>query len=420
MRSLLEELFQAALRAADPEILIRTGLPRRPGGRVAVVGAGKASAAMAREVERRWGPGISGIVVVPYGYAARCAGVEVLEAGHPHPDAAGREAARRVLALARELAAGDTMLALISGGGSALLAAPAPGIALSEKRAVGDALLRSGASIAEFNTVRKHLSAIKGGRLAAAAFPAHTVALAISDVPGDDPATIASGPTVADPSTREDARGVLARYGIEPPPAVAAHLEAESSETPKPGESSLAASEFRLLGGPRASLEAAASLCRRRGYAAEILGDAIQGEARAVAAHMADRVRETRREGGRRALLSGGEVTVTVRGAGRGGPNAEFSLALAIELGGLPGAHAIACDTDGLDGVGGHAGAVIGPKTLRRAASLGLDPRAALAANDAHGFFAALGDLVVTGPTRTNVSDFRAIIVEGAKDGARE
>ena len=414
-RTLLHDLFSAALAAADPARAVPRFLPDPPAGRCMVVGAGKAAAAMARAVETNWrgDPArLSGLVVTRYGHGVPCQRIEVVEAAHPVPDAAGREAAERILRLVGGLGADDLVLCLISGGGSALLAMPAAGLSLADKQAVNRALLRSGAAIGEMNCVRKHLSAIKGGRLAAAAAPARVVSLLISDVPGDDPAIIASGPTVADPTTVADARAILARYGIEPPAAVRAHLAAAADETPKPGDPRLANSEIHIIARPQDSLEAAAAAAREAGITPVILGDAIEGEAREVARAMAESARQTARE--KKApcvLLSGGETTVTVRGQGRGGRNAEFLLALAIALDGAPGIHALACDTDGIDGSEDNAGALIAPDTLARAAALGLDPQARLDDNDGYGVFSALGDLVMTGPTLTNVNDFRAILI---------
>jgi hydroxypyruvate reductase len=332
------------------------------------------------------------------------------------PDAAGRAAAARILALAEAAGPDDLVLCLISGGASSLLTLPAPGLSLGDKQAVNRALLASGADIGQMNVVRRHLSAIKGGRLAAAAHPATVVSLLISDVPGDDPAVIGSGPTVPDPSTFADARRILAQHGIEPPAAVRAHLEAAREETPKPGDPRLAAAETILVAGPQASLEAAAARARERGLTPLILGDAIEGEAREVAKVMAGIALQARRHRQPAAppcvLLSGGETTVTVRGRGRGGRNAEFLLALAVQLKGAAGISALAADTDGIDGSEDNAGALVTPDTLARARALGLDAAERLADNDGHGFFSALGDLVVTGPTLTNVNDFRAILVD--------
>ncbi len=411
----LRDLFDAAVARADPRLAVPGHLPARPEGRTVVIGAGKAAAAMARAVEDHWSGPLEGLVVTRYGHGVACRQVEVVEAAHPVPDAAGRQAAERILAMVRGLTADDLVICLISGGGSALLALPAPGLTLAHKQEVNRLLLRSGADIAQMNCVRKHLSAIKGGRLAAAAAPARVVTLIISDVPGDDPASIASGPTVADPTSFADARAILARYEIVPPAPVRAHLEAGAEETPKPGDARLAGTETVLIARPRDALEAAAARARDAGIEPLILGDAIEGEAREVARDMAGSARQAARHGRPAAppcvLLSGGETTVTLRGKGRGGRNAEFLLALALALDGAPGIFALACDTDGIDGTEDNAGALIGPETLVRARAAGLDPEALLADNDGYGFFAALGDLVVTGPTRTNVNDFRAILV---------
>ena len=412
---LLRDLFDAAVARADPRLAVPRHLPARPEGRTVVIGAGKAAAAMARAVEDHWSGPLEGLVVTRYGHGVACRRVEVVEAAHPVPDAAGRQAAERILALVRGLTADDLVICLISGGGSALLALPAPGLTLAHKQEVNRLLLRSGADIAQMNCVRKHLSAIKGGRLAAAAAPARVVTLIISDVPGDDPASIASGPTVPDPTSFADARAILARYEIVPPAPVRAHLEAGAEETPKPGDARLTRAETVLIARPRDALEAAAARARDAGIEPLILGDAIEGEAREVARDMAGSARRAARPGRPVAppcvLLSGGETTVTLRGKGRGGRNAEFLLALALALDGAPGIFALACDTDGIDGTEDNAGALIGPETLVRARAAGLDPEARLADNDGYGFFAALGDLVVTGPTLTNVNDFRAILV---------
>jgi glycerate-2-kinase len=334
------------------------------------------------------------------------------------PDANGEAAARALLEAVAGLGPDDLVIALVSGGGSALLTLPAPGLTLADKQAVNRALLKSGADIGEMNCVRKHLSAIKGGRLAAAAFPARLLALAISDVPGDDPAVIASGPTVADPTTFAEARAVLAKYGITEPAAVLAHLARAADETPKPGDPRLARAELRLIATPRTSLEAAARVAEAEGVRPLILGDALEGEAREVARVLAAIARSARRHGhpvpAPCVLLSGGETTVTVKGQGKGGRNVELLLALAVALRGEPGVWALAADTDGIDGAEPVAGAVLRPDSLDRAAAAGLDAKAMLARNDAHPFFAALGDQVVTGPTLTNVNDFRAVLVDGA------
>jgi hydroxypyruvate reductase len=416
--ALLRAMFDAAVAAALPYRIVPARLPSPPKGRTIVLGAGKASAAMAKAVEDHWNGPLEGLVVTRYGHAVPCDRIEIVEAAHPVPDAAGRAAAERILRLARDAGPDDLVLCLISGGGSALLALPAEGLTLEDKQAVNKALLASGADIGQMNTVRRHLSAIKGGRLAAAAHPAKVVSLLISDVPGDDPGAIASGPTVADPTTFADARAILARHGVEPPPAVRAHLERAAGETPKPGDRRLAGAETILVAAPQASLEAAAEVARRAGVAPLILGDALEGEAREVGRVMAGIALQVRVRcqpaGPPCALLSGGETTVTVRGqGGRGGRNTEFLLGLAVQLHGLEGVWAIAGDTDGIDGSEDNAGAIVTPDALERARALGLKPVELLARNDAYGFFQALGDLVVTGPTLTNVNDFRAVLVAG-------
>ncbi len=416
---LLRRMFDAAVAAALPAGVVGRHLPERPKGRTIVLGAGKASAAMAAAVEAAWaegGPGrLEGLVVTRYGHAVPCERIEIVEAAHPVPDAAGHAAAARMLEMARSVGPDDLVLCLISGGGSALLALPAEGITFADKQRVNAALLRSGADIAEMNTVRRHLSRIKGGRLAAAAHPARVVTLVISDVPGDDPAAIASGPTVADPTTFAEAGAILARHGIETPPSVTAHIAAAREETPKPGDPRLATASTRMIATPRMSLDAAAAVAREAGITPLILGDALEGEAAEVGKLMAGIARAAATTGhplpAPCVLLSGGETTVSVRGAGRGGRNVEFLLSLAVALNGAPGVFALAGDTDGIDGGGPAAGAIVTPDTLDRARALGLDPRAMLAANDAHPLFEALGDSVVTGPTLTNVNDFRAILV---------
>ncbi|RWR49367.1 glycerate kinase [Sinirhodobacter ferrireducens] len=410
----LRAMFDAAVAAADPMRVIPAALPPRPGGRVVVVGAGKASARMAEAVEAAWGP-CEGLVITRYGYGRPCRGIEIVEAAHPVPDAAGVAATRRMLDLLASLGEDDFVLALISGGGSALLCAPVPGLTLAEKQAVTTALLASGAPIDRINTLRKHLSAVKGGQLAAAAWPARMLALVISDVPGDDLAFIASGPTVGDGSTVEEARAVLARYGIAVPEVVRAALS-QGSGVLAPGDARLARTETRIVAAPSQSLAAAAEVARAAGCEVRLLGDAIEGEAAvqgAGQAALARQIAATRRAGDPPVvLLSGGECTVTLAGAdGRGGPNAEFTLAALLALDGAPGIWAIACDTDGVDGAEEVAGALIGPATLAAAAARGLDARAALARHDAHGFFGAAGAQVVTGPTLTNVNDFRAVLI---------
>jgi len=419
-RAALRRMFEAAVRAADPRAVLAPHLPEPPAkGRVVVVGAGKSAAVMAQAVEAAWPEvPLSGLVVTRYGHAVPTRRVEVVEASHPVPDAAGEAAARRILAMMGGLTAEDLVLFLVSGGGSALLALPAPGLTLADKQAVNRALLASGATIHEMNCVRRHLSAIKGGRLAAAAHPARVVTLAISDVPGDDPAVIASGPTVPDPTTFAEARAIVARYGIALPEAVARHLEAAAEETPKPGDPRLARAEFRLIATPHMALGAAAEAARGLGLTPLILGDALEGEAREVGTVLAGIARSVRAHGLPVAppavLLSGGETTVTIRAAGppgQGGRNTECLLGAALALAGAPGVWGLMADTDGIDGIGDAAGAVATPDTLARARAAGRDPRAALDAHDSGGLFAALGDTVVTGPTLTNVNDFRALLI---------
>ncbi len=416
----LRSLFDAALAAADPQLALAEHIPAAVTGRTVVTGAGKAAAAMAQAFAARWPGPLEGLVLTRYGHALPCERIEICEGGHPVPDAAGERAARRMIELAHKLGPDDQLVFLASGGGSALLTLPAPGLSLADKQAVTRALLRSGASIGEINTVRKHLSAIKGGRLAAAAAPAQIVTLAISDVPGDDPAVIASGPTVPDPTTFADARAVLAKYGIGEPRAVLRHLETAAEETPKPGDPVFARARFQLVASPQGALRAAAAAAMRQNVVPIVLSDRIEGEAREVArvhAALALQLRAGEFRVGNdvvrppAVLLSGGETTVTVAGAGRGGRNVEFLLALAVALNGAGDITALACDTDGIDGTENNAGAILYPESIARAAALGVSAKAALADNDGYGFFAALGDLVVTGPTLTNVNDFRAILV---------
>ncbi len=414
-RSLLRKMFEAAIDAAQPAHCVPLHLPEPARGRLIVIGAGKASAAMARALEESWPGELSGLVVTRYGYAIPCRRIEIVEAAHPVPDAAGVAAAQRIRALVQGLDADDTVLCLISGGGSSLLALPLAGLTLADKQDVNRGLLKSGASISEMNCVRRHLSAIKGGRLAAACHPARVLNLMISDVPGDNPIDIASGPTVADPSTCADALAIIRRYGITVPPAVLDILESGRGESIKPGDAHLARVETRLIATPQLALEAAAGVARQAGVAAHILGDAIEGEARDVGKVMAGIARQVVGRGQPFTtpcvLLSGGETTVTVRGHGRGGRNVEFLLALAVALDGQRGIYAIAGDTDGVDGQEEIAGAWLAPDTLARAWAKGIRPVASLDNNDGHGFFAALGDSVITGPTLTNVNDFRAILV---------
>ena len=415
-RVLLRQMFDAAIASAQPALCVPPHLPAAPRGRLIVVGAGKASAAMARAVEQNWSGPLSGLVVTRYGYAVPCESIDIVEAAHPVPDMAGMHAAQRMLERVRYLSEEDLVLCLFSGGGSALLPLPAPGLDLDSKQAVSRALLACGATISEMNCVRRHLSAIKGGRLAAACHPARALTLLISDVPGDRPVDIASGPTVADPTTCADALAIVRRYGIELPGPVREVLESGRGESVKPGDPRLARSQVRMIAAPQMALEAAADVARAAGVTAHILGDAIEGEARDVGkvfAGMASQVADRNQPfGAPCVLLSGGETTVTVRGSGRGGRNVEFLLSLAVALEGHPRIHALAGDTDGVDGQEEIAGGCIGPDSLARAWSRGLHPKDMLDNNDGHGFFSALGDSVITGPTLTNVNDFRAILIE--------
>ncbi|MBM3543593.1 MAG: glycerate kinase [Alphaproteobacteria bacterium] len=411
---LLKAMFTAAVDAALPSLCVPAHLPQRPKGRTVIIGAGKASGAMAKALEDAWDGPLEGLVVTRYGYRVPTKRLEVVEAAHPVPDAAGREAARRIFDLVQGLTADDLVLCLISGGGSALLALPAEGVSLEDKQAVNKALLKSGATISEMNVVRKHLSAIKGGRLAAAAHPAKIVALMISDVPGDDPSIIASGPTVPDPSTNKDALAIIDKYAIEVPASVRALLH-KNDETPKPGDKRLASVENIMIATPQASLEAAAEVARKAGVTPVILGDSIEGEARDVALVHAGIAKQCAMRGQPAeppcVLISGGETTITLKGKGKGGRNTEFLLALAIALNGMKDIYALAGDTDGIDGSEDNAGALIMPDTLARAEKAGLNAKAMLADNDPWGFFNGLGDLLVTGPTLTNVNDFRAILI---------
>lgn len=415
-RAFLTSLFDAALTAADPARHLAAHLPPRPKGRIVIVGAGKAAAAMAAAVEAAWDdPRLSGLVICPYGHSVPTRRIEVAEAGHPVPDIAGFKAATRMLALLDGLSEDDLVLALISGGGSSLMSLPARGLSLDDKRAVNRGLLLSGAPIAEMNCVRKHLSAVKGGRLALAAWPAPIHALLVSDVPGDDPAVIASGPTVADPTEGRQALEIIRRHRIEVPFAVLQHLKRPSEETPKAGDERLSRSTFAIVTRPAEALLAAAEAARAAGVTPILLGDAIEGEAREVAKAIAGMALSAARLGMPAeppcVLLSGGECTVTVKARGKGGPNGEFALALGLALDGRNNISAIACDTDGLDGASGAAGAIILPDSLARARSKNIDPHAILAQNESSGFFGPLDDLVLTGPTRTNVNDFRAVFI---------
>lgn len=413
----LRKLFDAATDAALPQKCVPAFLPDAPKGRTIVIGAGKAAAAMARAVEDHWHGSLEGLVVTRYGHGVPTKHIEVIEASHPVPDQAGVDASKRILAAVQGLSADDLVLCLISGGGSSLLSLPALGIALKDKQALTSALLRSGATIVEMNCVRKHLSAIKGGRLAMACHPARVVSLIISDVPGDDLSSIASGATVPDPSTYAQAREVLKKYSITPTAAIAQLLDDEPDETPKPGDPRFANIENVLIATPQKSLEAAAKVAAAAGYTPMILSDRIEGESRDIAEMHGAIARQVLAHGqplkGPAVVLSGGETTVTIRTqGGRGGRNAEFMLAMAVSLGGQTGIYGIACDTDGIDGSEDNAGAMIGPDTLARAEALGMNAKTYLANNDAYSFFEGLNDLVMSGPTLTNVNDFRAIIIE--------
>ncbi|MHB1429851.1 MAG: glycerate kinase type-2 family protein [Rhodocyclaceae bacterium] len=417
-QTFLRGLFDTAVAAVSPALCLPPHLPPPPRGKTVVIGAGKAAAAMAAAVEAHWPADapLSGMVVTRYGHGAPTTRIRVVEAAHPVPDAAGEQAARAMFELVKGLTADDLVLCLISGGGSALLALPAAGLTLADKQAVNKALLRSGANIHEMNCVRKHLSAIKGGRLALACAPARVVTLGISDIPGDDASVIASGPTVADPTTREQALAILAKYRIDITPNVRARLELPDCETPKPGDPRLANCETHVIATAQQALQAAAAFARRNGVTPLVLGDSIEGESRDIAYMHAAIARQIFRheEPAMRpcVILSGGETTVTVRGDGRGGRAAEFLLALASVLDADKlGAWALACDTDGIDGTEDNAGAWFGPDIAARAAECRLASADFLARNDGYGYFAALDRLIVTGPTRTNVNDFRAIFL---------
>ncbi len=406
-KDFLRDLFDKAVAVADPMQSLAAALPPRPEGRVLVIGAGKASARMAEAVEAEWGP-CEGLVITRYGYARGCQGIEIVEASHPVPDAAGEVATKRLLTLLNTVGEGDFVLALISGGGSALLCAPADGISLKDKQDLTAKLLASGAPIGTINGIRKEISSVKGGRLAVAAYPAQMLALMISDVPGDDPSDIASGPTVGYSGDADRALKALRKWGVVPAPSITAFLEA-GGDPVLPDDPRLVRTRNVIYAAPSQSLESAAEQARAAGYSVEILGDSIEGEARDVAVAHATRALQTAPG---TVILSGGELTVTRRGDGVGGPNAEYALALATALNGNNNIHAIACDTDGVDGAAEVAGAVVGPDTLNKAREMGLDPQDFLDRNDAHTFFDRIGDQVVTGPTLTNVNDFRAIFRE--------
>lgn len=417
-RAALRTLFDAAVAAADPRVVLARHLPERPSGRVLVLGAGKSAAVMAAAVEAAWPDAdLSGLVVTRYGHGHPTSRIEVAESSHPVPDEAGARAAQRMLALAASAQAGDLVLFLVSGGGSSLTTLPVAGLSLADLIAVNKALLASGATIHEMNCIRRHLSAFSGGRLAAAAHPARVVTLAISDVPGDDPTVIASGPTVPDPSTFAEARALVAHYRMALPPAVTAHLAAATEESPKPGDPRLPTPDYRFIATPLMALHAAAERARPLGLTPLILGDALEGEARELGTALAGIALSARAHGhpipAPCVLLSGGETTVTLRSPtpGRGGRNAECLLGATLALSATPGIHALMADTDGIDGSEDNAGAIATPDTLPRARAAGLDPRALLAAHDSHRLFATLGDLVTTGPTLTNVNDFRALLI---------
>jgi glycerate 2-kinase len=421
-RELLESLFRTAVAAAHPSHCLSPNLPEPPPrGRLIVLAAGKAAGSMTQAAEQHYlgrvaDDRLAGIAVTRHGYGRPTRHIPVVEAGHPVPDEAGLKGTERALALAQAAGADDLVLVLLSGGASANWIAPAAGITLAEKQAVTRALLRSGAAIGDMNALRKHLSHIKGGRLARLAYPAKLVTLSISDVPGDNPSVIGSGPTVPDPTTLEDARAIVARFRLDLPAAVTKALDDPGNETPKPGDRIFAGSDYRIVARPADALRAAQGRAVEAGYECVVLGDRLQGEARKVAAEHARLARDFSAQGRRVVILSGGELTVTLRGQGRGGPNQEYALALAIHLDGAPGISALAADSDGTDGGSGRpddpAGAFIDPTTLRRARAAGLDPAAFLADNDSTGFFNGIGDLFVPGPTFTNVTDFRAIVVD--------
>lgn len=414
-KTFLTAIFNAAVAAADPEKTIRNHLPAKPKGRTIVIGAGKGSAQMAAAFEKAWDGPIDGLVVTRYGYGARCERIEIIEAAHPVPDAAGLEASRRLLEKVRGLTADDLVVALISGGGSALLPSPAPGLTLADEIAVNEALLASGAPIAAMNTIRKHVSTIKGGRLAAAAHPARVVSLVVSDIPGDNPALVASGPTVPDTGSRADALAAIAAYNMKLPASVMAHISSPAADAPRPDDPRFAGNEVHLTASAGVSLEAAAAEAKRQGIEAVILSDAIEGEAREVGGVHAAIAREVATRDRPFAkpvlILSGGETTVTLRAKGKGGRNSEFLLAFAIGINGIDGIHALAADTDGIDGSENNAGAFADGSTVSRMRAAGVDAKAMLAGNNAWTAFNAVGDLFVPGPTGTNVNDLRAILI---------
>ncbi|MBC3910215.1 glycerate kinase type-2 family protein [Undibacterium umbellatum] len=415
-RQFLLDLYSSAIAAVSAEKCLPEFLPPPPAkGRTLVIGAGKGAAAMAKVVEDHWQGELTGLVVTRYGHGADCRKIEVVEAAHPVPDEAGKQAAARILDMVQGLGKNDLVLCLISGGGSALLALPADGISLEQKQAINKALLKSGAAISEMNCVRKHLSAIKGGRLALACAPAQVVTLLISDVPGDEPGIIASGPTLPDATTCAEALAILRKYEIAIPAEILQHLESGKGETPKPDDARFEGHSHHVIATAQEALEAAAATARAAGITPYILSDGIEGEARDVALVHAALAKQVARHGQPFekpcVLISGGETTVTVRGTGRGGRNAEFLLSLAVALDGHADIHAIACDTDGIDGSEDNAGALYAPDSIARAAARQIRSRSLLENNDGYGFFSALDDLVVSGPTRTNVNDFRAILI---------
>jgi hydroxypyruvate reductase len=413
-RQFLRTLFDTAVAAAQPANLIPGKLPPCPRGRTLVIGAGKAAASMARAVEDNWPAALSGLVIAPYGHSLACQRIEVVEAAHPVPDSSGLDAAKRILAMVGELSDEDLVLCLLSGGGSALLSIPAEGISLQEKQSLTASLLRSGANIAEINCVRKHLSAIKGGRLAVACSPAQLVTLAISDVPGNDISVIASGPTVPDETSSKVALDILQAYDVAVPENIRAHLRSAAAETPKPGDPVFAGSETVILATADDAMNAAARVARQSNIESLVLGD-LEGDATELAQSQAALAREIAAGTGPIqppcVLISGGETTVRVRGKGKGGRNCEYALALAMALDRRPGIYAIACDTDGIDGTEDNAGCYVTPDSLHRADKQSLDAKSLLNENDSYRFFSGIGDLVVTGPTRTNVNDFRALLI---------
>ncbi len=414
-RSFLTSIFDAAVAAADPEKTIRAHLPEKPKGRTVVVGAGKGAAQMAAALEKFWDGSLEGVVVTRYGYGAPCERLRVLEASHPVPDAAGLKAAKALVDQVSGLTADDLVIALVCGGGSALLPAPPAGLTLAEEIAVNEELLASGAPISAMNAVRKHVSTIKGGRLAAAAYPAKVVSLIVSDIPGDNPALVASGPTVPDEATRAQALEIIATYGMKLPEAVMAHLNSPEADAPRPDDERFARNEVRLIASAAVSLEAAAAEAKRQGIEAVILSDSIEGEARDVGLVHAALAREvaTRDRPFRKPvlILSGGETTVTLRAKGKGGRNSEFLLAFALGIDGFSGIHALAADTDGIDGSEDNAGAFADGSSVTRMRAAGVDAKAMLAGNNAWTAFHSVGDLFVPGPTGTNVNDLRAILV---------